>query len=112
MLKELNQRHEIHFAALNDPRNLEGLSEARIFQPLFFRGTFRARQKVDWIIPQLAQVFCILSRWRLSLLLKKAAANDRCLDHREHYDAIVCDFLFSAENLTDLGSACFFSTMW
>jgi len=57
MLKELNQRHEIHFAALNDPRNLEGLSEARSIQPLFFAEHSAPGRRSIGIIPQLAASF-------------------------------------------------------
>jgi hypothetical protein len=44
-LKELHKRHEIHFAALNDPRNLEGPQ----------RSSEYSSRHISWSIPRLAE---------------------------------------------------------
>jgi hypothetical protein len=45
------------------------------------------------------------------LFLEKAQQEIDALIAAEHYDSIVCDFLFSAPNLETWDSVCFFSTM-
>jgi glycosyltransferase involved in cell wall biosynthesis len=110
MLKELHKRHEIHFAALNDPRNLEGLRRSFEYSSRHcsVEHTAPGRSSIG-IIPQLAVSFVhplpmAVFRYSSRTLRQKIDA----LVATEHYDSIVCDHLFSAENLTDLGQCVLF----
>ena len=119
MLKELNQRHEIHFAALNDPRNLEGPQRSQEYSSRYFFAEHSApgRRSIG-IIPQLAASF--LHPQPMAVFRYSSRKLRQMIDAwtvAEHYDAIVCDFLFSAENLTDLGQCVLFqhdvvTTIW
>ena len=119
MLKELNKRHEIHFAALNDPRNLEGPQRSQEYSSRHFFAEHSApgRRSIG-ILPQLAASFVHpqpMAVFRYSS--KKLRQMIDAWIAAEHYDAIVCDFLFSADNLTDLGQCVLFqhdvlTTIW
>ena len=119
MLRELHKRHEIHFAALNNPQNLEGQQRSVEYSSRHFsvdhappgRRSFR-------IVPQLAGSFfrsmpLAVSRYSSRKLKRKIDA----LVASEHYDSVVCDFLPSASNLSDLGQCVLFqhnveTTIW
>lgn len=119
ILKALHKRHEIHFAALNDPRNLEGLQRSFEYSSrhFFVEHTAPARRSLG-IIPQLAGSILnampmAVSRYASRRLRQKIDA----LIADEHYDSIVCDFLSSAPNLSDLGQCVLFqhnveTTIW
>jgi glycosyltransferase involved in cell wall biosynthesis len=119
MLKELNKRHEIHYAALNDPRNLEGPRRSQEYSSRHFFAEHSApgRRSIG-ILPQLAASFVHpqpMAVFRYSS--KKLRQMIDAWIAAEHYDAIVCDFLFSADNLTDLGQCVLFqhdvlTTIW
>jgi glycosyltransferase involved in cell wall biosynthesis len=119
MLKELNKRHEIHYAALNDPRNLEGPQRSQDYSSRHFFAEHSApgRRSIG-ILPQLAASFVHpqpMAVFRYSS--KKLRQMIDAWIAAEHYDAIVCDFLFSADNLTDLGQCVLFqhdvlTTIW
>jgi glycosyltransferase involved in cell wall biosynthesis len=119
MLKELNKRHEIHYAALNDPRNLEGPQRSHEYSSRHFFAEHSApgRRSIG-ILPQLAASFVHpqpMAVFRYSS--KKLRQMIDAWIAAEHYDAIVCDFLFSADNLTDLGQCVLFqhdvlTTIW
>jgi glycosyltransferase involved in cell wall biosynthesis len=119
MLKELNKRHEIHYAALNDPRNLEGPQRSQEYSSRHFFAEHSApgRRSIG-ILPQLAASFVHpqpMAVFRYSS--KKLRQLIDAWIAAEHYDAIVCDFLFSADNLTDLGQCVLFqhdvlTTIW
>src|SRR5664279_1667718 len=54
-LKELHKRHEIHFAALNDPRNLEGPQRSSEYSNRHISVVHAAPNRRSLgIIPQLA----------------------------------------------------------
>lgn len=118
-LKQLHKRHDIHFAALNDPHNLEGpLRSAEYSRRHFSIEHSPPGRRSIGIIPQLASsianpipmaVFRYYSpkfRQEISRLIAT-----------EHYDSIVCDFLASAPNLTNMGPCVLFqhnveTTIW
>ena len=119
MLKELNKRHEIHFAALNDPQNLEGPQRSQEYSSRHFFAEHSApgRRSIG-ILPQLAASF--VHPQPMAVFRYSSKKLRQMIDARiaaEHYDAIVCDFLFSADNLTDLGQCVLFqhdvlTTIW
>jgi glycosyltransferase involved in cell wall biosynthesis len=119
MLKELHKRHEIHFAALNDPRNLEGLQRSFEYSSRHFSVEHAPPGRSSLrIIPQLAgsvsrAVPMAVFRYASRRLRQKIDA----LIADEHYDSIICDFLSSAPNLSDLGQCVLFqhnveTTIW
>lgn len=109
-LKELHKRHEIHFATLNDPRNTEGPERSSEYSSrhLFVGHSAPARRSLG-ILLQLAS-----SLWKTVPLAVSRYASVELRDEidaliaTEHYDAIVCDFLASAPNLTDMGESVLF----
>ena len=119
MLKELNKRHEIHYAALNDPQNLEGPQRSQEYSSRHFFAEHSApgRRSIG-ILPQLAASF--VHPQPMAVFRYSSKKLRQMIDARiaaEHYDAIVCDFLFSADNLTDLGQCVLFqhdvlTTIW
>ena len=118
-LKELHKRHEIHFAALNDPHNLEGPQRSSEYSTrhLSVEHSAPARRSLG-IIPQL--VGSIVNAMPLAVsryYSKKLKGKIDDLIAAEHYDAIICDFLAAAPNVTDLGKCVLFqhnveTTIW
>jgi glycosyltransferase involved in cell wall biosynthesis len=118
-LKQLHKRHQIHFAALNDPRNTEGPRRASEYSSFQISVPHSApdRQSLA-IVPQLAA--SILSPVPLAVSRYASKPLRRQIDAliaAEHYDSIVCDFLAAAPNLSDLGSCVLFqhnveTTIW
>jgi polysaccharide biosynthesis protein PslH len=118
-LRELHKRHEIHFAALNDPRNLEGPGRSTEYSSrhLSVEHAAPGRRSLG-IVPQLANsivnaVPMAVFRYSSKRLKQEIAA----LIDAEHYDSIVCDFLAAAPNLPDLGQCVLFqhnveTTIW
>ena len=118
-LKELNKRHNIHFAALNPPGNTEGPKHAHEYCSSFTavdhtppkRGSLR-------MIPQVAASVLgtmplAVSRYASTELRQKIQA----LLATHHFDSIVCDFLAAAPNVPDLSHSVLFqhnveTTIW
>jgi glycosyltransferase involved in cell wall biosynthesis len=118
-LKELHKRHEIHFAALNDPRNLEGPQRSSEYSSRHISvGHAAPNRRSLGIIPQLVgsivnAVPMAVSRYSSRRLKQEIDA----LIAAERYDSIVCDFLASAPNVTDMRSCVLFqhnveTTIW
>jgi glycosyltransferase involved in cell wall biosynthesis len=118
-LKQLHQRHEIHFAALNDPCNIEGPRRSSEYSSSHFVVEHRAPSRSSLgIIPQLLGSIVnpmplAVSRYASSRFKQKITA----LIAAEHYDSIVCDFLAAAPNLDDMGKCVLFqhnleTTIW
>jgi glycosyltransferase involved in cell wall biosynthesis len=118
-LKELHKRHEIHFAALNDPRNIEGPQRSPEYSSRHFSVEHSAPARGSaGIIPQLAgsilsPIPMAVSRYASRELRKEIDA----LIAAEDYDAIVCDFLAAAPNLSDMRPCVLFqhnveTTIW
>ena len=118
-LKELHKRHEIHFAALNDPQNSEGPQRSSEYSSrhISVEHTAPGRASIG-IIPQLLRSVVnamplAVYRYSSSQLMHKIDA----LIAAEHYDSIVCDFLFSVPNLRNLEQSVLFqhnveTTIW
>jgi glycosyltransferase involved in cell wall biosynthesis len=118
-LKELHKRHEIHFAALNNPANTEGPRRSVEYSSKHIAIDHVAPSRNSaGMIPQLvgsllSPVPLAVSRYA-SAKLKDAI---RDLIAKEKYDSIVCDFLASAPNPPDLGQCVLFqhnveTTIW
>jgi glycosyltransferase involved in cell wall biosynthesis len=118
-LKELHQRHEIHFAALNDPRNIEGPQRSSEYSSRHFEVMhFTPDRKSLKIIPQLLS--SIVNPMPMAVFRYASRELKRQIDTLipvEQYDSIVCDFLFSAPNVRDLEQSVLFqhnveTTIW
>ena len=110
MLRELHKLHEIHFAALDDPRNLEGPARSSEYSSRHIREEHSAppRRSLRFIPQLLKSIFdpipLAVSRYSSANLRRKIDA----LIASEHYDSIVCDFLPSAPNFRDLSKCVLF----
>lgn len=118
-LRELHKRHEIHFAALNDPGNAVGPTKSSEYssRSLSVRHQAPSRGSLR-ILPQLAAsladpVPLAVSRYESKelrhIITREIAA--------ENYDSIVCDFLAAAPNLPDWSRCVLFqhnveTTIW
>ena len=118
-LKELHKRHEIHFAALNDPANPDGPPKSSEYsnRHFFVEHAVPVRTSLK-IYPQilasiLNPVPIAVSRYG-SAPLRQIISD---LIAKEKYDAIVCDFLAAAPNITNLDQCILFqhnveTTIW
>ena len=118
-LKQLHKRHEIHFAALNNPLNLEGPERSSEYSSRHIAVEHSApSRKSLGMIPQLVgsivnPVPLAVSRYYSVQLKREIDA----LIAAEHYDSIVCDFLAAAPNVPNLASCVLFqhnveTTIW
>jgi glycosyltransferase involved in cell wall biosynthesis len=109
-LKRLHQRHEIHFAALDLPQPGMGLRRSSeyctkayvVSHPVPRIGGLRYWAEIAggaWASMPLSML-----RYRSSALLRLVEV----LTRLEKFDTIVCDFLASAANVPELGSAVLF----
>jgi glycosyltransferase involved in cell wall biosynthesis len=118
-LKELHKRHEIHFAALNDPRNHEGLQRSSEYSTRHFSVPHSApARKSLGIVPQLAGSFVSAMPLAVSRYYSRKLRHEiDALIAAGRYDCIVCDFLAAAPNLTDMEQCVLFqhnveTTIW
>lgn len=109
-LKRLHQRHEIHYAALLRPSTRNGLERSVEYCTKAYPV---AHQAPPQFTPRFCRQICesqfstipvAVLRFR-SDALKRQVEN---LVRRETFDAIVCDFLFSAPNIPCPGAAILF----
>ena len=118
-LKQLHTRHEIHFAALNDPSNTEGPLRSSEYSSRHIAVEHSApSRKSLGILPQLAgsvvnPVPMAVSRYYSARFEREISA----LIAAEHYDSIVCDFLAAAPNVQDMAASVLFqhnveTTIW
>jgi glycosyltransferase involved in cell wall biosynthesis len=118
-LKELNKRHNIHFAALNPPGNTEGPAHANEYCSSFTavdhtppkRGSLRMLPQVVGSV--LGTMPLAVSRYASTELRQKI----RALIASRHFNAIVCDFLAAAPNVPELYKSVLFqhnveTTIW
>jgi polysaccharide biosynthesis protein PslH len=118
-LKQLHKRHEIHFAALCDPANIEGPQRSSEYSSSYISVEHSAPDRGSLnVIPQLAR--SIISPVPLAVFRYASKGLQRKIEAliaTENYDCIVCDFLAAAPNLTDLGQCVLFqhnveTTIW
>jgi glycosyltransferase involved in cell wall biosynthesis len=118
-LKRLHQRHEVHYVALDHAGQPEGLSRSveyctRAYPIPHFvpekTSVAFAGQLVEGLFSKLPVA---VSRYRSADMRRKIEE----LTRREKFDSIVCDFLFPAQNIPDLGRCVLFqhnveATIW
>ncbi|HMF54552.1 MAG TPA: glycosyltransferase, partial [Edaphobacter sp.] len=103
-LKELNKRHEIHFAALNDPSNQEGPRRSSEYSSRSIRVEHVAPSRRSLaIVPQLLGSLTNPMPLAVSRYASEKLKRDiEQLISVENYDSIVCDFLAAAPNVPQL----------
>ena len=110
MLRQLHRRHEVHYLTLDDGTQPEGPARAKEYCQHFESVPHRAPSKQSFgFVAQLATGLIsplpvAVSRWTSSAMRQRA--EQMC--EREKYDAVVCDFLFPAANVPELGRAVLF----
>jgi polysaccharide biosynthesis protein PslH len=109
-LKRLHQRHQIHYAALHRPSARAGLERSVEYCT---RAYPVAHQAPPDFSPRFCRQICEshFSKLPLAVLRYRSDVLARqvdCLTRKEKFDAIVCDFLFSAPNIPDPGAAILF----
>jgi len=110
LLKRLHRRHEIHYVALdldNQPGGVERSSEyctkaypVPHYAPLHTRPRFWLQVAGSMF----SDLPLAVSRYRSQGMQRHVAE----LTRRERFDAVVCDFLFPAPNISDLSSVVLF----
>jgi glycosyltransferase involved in cell wall biosynthesis len=115
----LHRRHEVHYAALNNPGNREGPGRSSEYaaRHVAVEHAPPARASLS-MVPQLIGSFLspvplAVSRYSSRPLRRKI----KDLVASEGYDVIVCDFLASAPNIPELGDCVLFqhnveTTIW
>ena len=109
-LKRLHQRHEIHYAALLRPSMPGGLERSVEYCT---RAYPVAHQAPSQFTPRFCRQICEsqFSTLPVAVLRYRSDALRRQVEdltQRETFDAIVCDFLFSAPNIPAPGAAVLF----
>ena len=118
-LKRLHRRHEVHYVALDQPGQKEGLARAGEYStgvypvPHFVpeKTTLAfAGQLLEGLVSSLPVA---VSRYRSAAMKRKIEE----LTRAANFDAIVCDFLFPTPNIPDLRTCVLFqhnveSTIW
>jgi polysaccharide biosynthesis protein PslH len=103
LLRCLHRRHEIHYVAFNDPNEPEGLERAGEYSSKVYPVDFQAVDKASpaFLIELLVGLFS-----RIPVAVRRyRSANMRCqierLIQQEHFDSVICDFLFPAPNIPE-----------
>lgn len=111
ILKPLHARHEVHYAALEDPRSSVGRDMAHTFcshaYPVPHPVVSRRSPKIGLQIAQhlaLSDLPLAVTRYESAALRETV----RTLLAREHFDAVVCDFAASGVNMPTLDGAVLF----
>jgi polysaccharide biosynthesis protein PslH len=109
-LKRLRRRHEIHYAALHRSSSRGGLERSGEYCTKAYPVAHHVPVKLT---PRFCRQICegYFSKLPLAVLRYRSEALRRQVERLtrgEKFDAIVCDFLFSAPNIPDPGSAVLF----
>jgi glycosyltransferase involved in cell wall biosynthesis len=118
-LKRLHRRHEVHYIALDHAGQPEGLARSVEYSSRAYPIPHFVPEKTSIAFAgQLAEgLFSKLpvavSRYRSPAMRRKIEE----LTRSEKFDAVVCDFLFPAQNIPDLASCVLFqhnveATIW
>ncbi|MCC6392551.1 MAG: glycosyltransferase [Bryobacterales bacterium] len=106
-LKRLHQRHQIHYVALQQPGDQEGLARSSEYSTRAYPIPHRVPEKTSLaFLPQLVEG--LYSSYPVAVNRYRSPAMKRRIEAlllAEQFDSIVCDFLFPAPNIPDL-SAC------
>lgn len=109
-LKRLHARHEVHYAALWNPRNTEGPARAAEYASRVYKVRHVTPDKRSPVfLPQLLQgLFASMPVAVFRYHSKGMREMVEGLRRKEAFDAVVCDFLSSAPHFTDLSDVVLF----
>lgn len=105
MLKRLHLRNEIHYIGIEDPEQPEGLARSSEYCSYAYPIRHRVPDKASLAFAgQLmhgiwSSLPVAVNRYRSGIM--RRTVEDLARKHR--FDAVVCDFLFPAPNMPDLG---------
>jgi glycosyltransferase involved in cell wall biosynthesis len=110
MLRCLNRRHEVHYVCLDDSVSDEGRQRSHEYCAEAYavhhvappRGSMRFRAQAAWGLASRLPV--AVARYRSSGMKRRI----RELLAAREFDALVCDFLFPAQNIPDISQAVLF----
>ena len=119
MLKQLHRRHEIHYIALDDGTQPEGLARSGEYSSHAYAIPHRVPEKTSpaFAVQLASGLFSsmpvAISRYVSAAMKQKT----RELIAREKFDSVVCDFLSAAPNVPNLPECVLFehnveSTIW
>jgi glycosyltransferase involved in cell wall biosynthesis len=109
-LKRLHQRNEIHYVALDLPEQRGGVERSSEYCSKAYPipHSVPARNTAGYFLQAFGGLFSSMpvsvSRYQSDAMRRQVEA----LQRTEKFDAIVCDFLFPAVNMPDLGSCVLF----
>jgi polysaccharide biosynthesis protein PslH len=109
-LKRLHQRNEIHYVALDLPEQRGGVERSSEYCTRAYPipHSVPARNTAGYFMQAFMGLFSSMpvsvSRYQSDAMRRQVEA----LQRTEKFDAIVCDFLFPAVNMPDLGSCVLF----
>ena len=104
MLRQMHQRHEIHYVACEDGQSKTGIERAGEYStrayPVRFQVSARGSWKLylDALLSLFSSVPVHVGRWQ-SAEVRRVVSD---LMEREKFDAMVCDFLTPSLNLPKL----------
>jgi glycosyltransferase involved in cell wall biosynthesis len=109
-LKRLHRWHEVHYVGLNYPLHPEALPRASEYCAHVYpiAHTVPAPRSVGFGMELFRGLY---SSWPVSITRYRSEAMERKIEElsrREKFDAIVCDFLNSSQNMPDLASSVLF----
>lgn len=111
ILRELHKRHEVHYAALDDPDNTMGVEMAPTFCTKAYRipHTVIPRGSAPFLLEVLRNVLGSSLPLAVSRYASRELANKvKELDSSIAFDCIVCDFVASGVHIPDVGRAVLF----
>src|SRR6185295_8521447 len=101
LLRCLHRRHEIHYVAFNDPNEPEGLARASEYSSKAYPIDFQTVDKespaflVELLTGLFSRIPVAVRRYRSA----KMRLQIEQLIQQEHFDCVICDFLFPAPNI-------------
>jgi len=111
ILQQLHRRHEVHYAALEDPATTEGMDMAHTFSTRAYPVPHPvvSRRSPAFLLQLVRNVFgsnlpLAVSRYASPELLRKVTG----LEAGERFDCIVCDFVASGVHIADIKRAVIF----
>ena len=110
LLRCLHRKHEIHYVAFDDPNAPEGLERASEYSSKVYPIDSKVVDKespaflIELIVGLFSRIPVAVQRYRSAHMRDQV---ERLLQ-QEHFDCIVCDFLFPAPNLSNLSSCILF----
>jgi polysaccharide biosynthesis protein PslH len=110
MLKALHRRHEIHYVTFDDGRNAEGPRRSGEYctRAYAVRHSVPPRRSLQFagqlLHGLISELPVSVARYASSRMKRQIEA----LLRREPFDSLVCDFLFPAPNIPDIGRAVLF----